>query len=134
MIEEYTLLKNKRQKLKERKKKAQQRKAEADPARLILPGDHEQQRVEALRHVKPSPEDVDCAVKGHPSAHPLLLRLLAVYADVINAVCGEDPPPFLPPLVRRQFLSPSPFTLQAIITATYMDESGLSSLPAMPSE
>ena len=114
MIDEYNLLKNKRQKLKERKARARQRKAEEDPERLLLPGLLEQQRVDVLRHVNPSPEEVDRAVKGHPSAHPMLLHLLATYADYFRQLCGEDPPPSLPSLVRRLFLSPSPFTPYAL--------------------
>lgn len=116
MIEEYHLLKSKRQKLKERKERARQRKAEVAP-RLIMPGQVEQQRVEVLRDAKPSQEDVDCAERGLPSANPMLLELLAHHADNLRAVCGEDAPSFLLPLVRRLFLSPAPFTSQAITAA-----------------
>ena len=125
MIDEYNLLKNKRQKLKEKKARAKQRKKEDDPERPLLPGDLEQARVELLCEVKPTPEDVARAERGHPSAHPLLLHLLAAYADLLRDLCGENAPPFLLPLVRRQFLSPSPFTSQAI-TATVKAETGLS--------
>ena len=125
MIEDYTLLKSKRQKLKERKERAKQRRTEVDPARPLLPGDLEQARVELLCDVKPTPEDVVRAERGDPSAHPLLLQVLAVYAELLRDLCGENAPPFLLPLVRRQFLSPSPFTPQAI-TAIIKAETGLS--------
>ena len=81
--------------------------------------------MELLCNVKPTPEDVARAERGDPSAPPLLLQVLAAYAELLRDLCGENPPPFLPPLVRRQFLSPSPFTPQAI-TATVMAETGLS--------
>jgi hypothetical protein len=129
MIEEYTLLKGKRQKLKEKKARARQRKAEVDPARPLLPGDLEQARVKLLCDVKPSPEDIDRALRGHPSAHPLLLQLLAVYAEIFRGLCGENPPPFLLPLVRRQFLSPSPFTPLAI-NALVLAETGFAPVSA----
>ena len=133
MIDEYTLLKSKRQKLKERKARARSRKAEVDPARPLLPGDLEQARVELLCDVKPTSEDVDRAVRGHPSAHPLLVQFLSVYADILQGVCGENPPPFLLPLVRRQFLSPSPFTPLAI-TALVRAETGFGLVSAQHSE
>jgi hypothetical protein len=124
MIEEYTLLKSKRQKLKERKARAKQRKVEVDPPRLILPGSVEQQRLEVLIDAKPTPEDVDRAERGHPSANPMLLELLAHHADNLRALCtGENVPLFLLPLVRRLFLSPAPFTRHAV-TAAYMREIG----------
>jgi hypothetical protein len=125
MIEDYNLLKSKRQKLKERKARAKLRRAEDDPALPLLPGDLEHRRVELLCSVKPTPEDVARAERGDPSAHPRLLQLLVIYADFLRGLCGENPPPFLLSLVRRQFLSPSPFTPQAI-TASVTAETGLS--------
>jgi len=116
MIEEYSLLKGKRQKLKERKERARQRRAEAD-LRPVMSDEREQQRVEILCDVKPTQEDVDRAERGHPSANPILLHLLAINAENLQHLCGENPPPFLLPLVRRRFLSPAPFTTHALNAA-----------------
>ena len=105
------------QRLKGRKAKKKQRPEEVDPTRPLMPDDAEQQRVAILHHVKPTQEDVGRAVRGDPSTHPLLHHLLVVHADFLRVLCGENPPPFLLPLVRRCFLSPSPFTPLAIEAA-----------------
>ena len=120
MIEEYSLLKGKRQKLKERKARAKQRRTEAD-LRLIMPGEEEQRRVDFLCAVKPTQDDVICAERGLPSANPMLLQFLARYDENLRALLTEHAPPFALPLVRRLFLSPAPFT-RAAITAAMEEE------------
>ena len=120
MIEEYSLKKSKRQKLKEKKERRKQRVAEAD-LRPIMPDEEEQQRVEFLCRVKPTQDDIYCAERGLPSANPMLLQFLARYDENLRALLTEHAPPFALPLVRRLFLSPAPFT-RAAITAAMEEE------------
>jgi hypothetical protein len=120
MIEEYALLKSKRQKLKERKARAKQRRSEVD-LRLIMPDEEEQRRVEFLCAVKPTQDDVICAERGLPSANPMLLDYLARYEANIEALLTEHAPPYMLSCIRRLFLSPAPFT-RAAITAAMMEE------------
>ena len=106
-----------RQKLKERKAKKKQRQEEDDPTRPLMPDELEQQRVAILINVKPTQEDVERAIRGEPSTLPLLRHLLVANAEFLRVLGGEKPPPFLPPLIRRCFLSLTPFTPLAIQAA-----------------
>jgi hypothetical protein len=112
MTEEYSLLKSKRQKLKERKVKAKQRREEVD-LRPLLPDEMEKKRAWLLTGLNAPPDEVDRASRGHPHAHPALLELLA-------EVSLEDMFPLIPPSlmieIRRLFLSPPPFTQHAVYT------------------
>ena len=110
MIEEYTLLKSKRQKLRERKAKAKQRRAEVDQ-RPLLSDEVEKQRVWLLNGLTPSPEEVDRASRGHTGVHPALLELLR---DVRLEVMFPLVPPEVMVEIRRLFLSPTPFTQHAV--------------------
>jgi hypothetical protein len=110
MIEEYNLLKSKRQKLKERKERAKQRMAEVD-LRPLLSDEVEKQRVWLLNGLNPTPDEIDRASRGHTGVHPALLELL-------RDVRLEDIFPLVPPEVmveiRRLFLSPPTFTQHAV--------------------
>src|ERR1700733_14640145 len=110
MIEEYNLLKSKRQKLKERKERAKQRRAEVD-LRPLLSDEVEKQRVWLLNGLNPTPDEIDRASRGHTGVHPALLELL-------RDVRLEDIFPLVPPEVmveiRRLFLSPPTFTQHAV--------------------
>jgi hypothetical protein len=113
MIEEYNLLKSKRQKLKERKERAKQRMAEVD-LRPLLSDEVEKQRVWLLNGLNPTPDEIDRASRGHTGVHPALLELL-------RDVRLEDIFPLVPPEVmveiRRLFLSPPTFTQHAVYAA-----------------
>jgi hypothetical protein len=113
MIEDYNLLKSKRQKLKERKARAKQRRETEADLRPLLPDEMEKKRAWLLTGLNAPPDEVDRASRGHPHAHPALLELLA-------EVSLEDMFPLIPhPLmieIRRLFLSPPPFTQHAVYT------------------
>ena len=47
----------------------------------------------------------------------------SINAENLRELCGENPPPFLLPLVRRRFLSLAPFTIHAL-NATIQGEIG----------
>ena len=77
----------KRQKAKEKKEaRKKQRQEEDDPTRPLLPKEVEL-RMAILGDVKPTQEDVDRAIRGDPSSHPLLRYLMGRHAEFLQVLC-----------------------------------------------
>ena len=122
--DDYRQVKSKRQKLKEKKKRQKAKKAEAAALRhssLVLPDELERERLWILDSLQPTPEAIDQALSGHPSAHPVLLRLLLSAESLTSLRVDGDYSgrayPAVTHLFRQLVLSPAPLTSEALNSA-----------------
>jgi hypothetical protein len=117
--DDYRQVKSKRQKLKEKKKRQKAKKAEAalQPA-LLLPDETERDRLRLLDDLQPTPEAIDQAIAGLPSAHPMLLRMLMTVESICSSHADVDLSyPDVRTLLRHLALLPFPLTPEVLHVA-----------------
>jgi hypothetical protein len=117
--DDYRQVRSKRQKLKEKKKRQKAKKAEAalQPA-LLLPDETERDRLRLLDDLQPSPEAIDQAIAGLPSAHPMLLRMLMTVESICSSHADVDLSyPDVRTLLRHLALLPFPLTPEVLHVA-----------------